>query len=161
VHAGVSRADEVRGRPGPRASRPRFGARAAGSQTRAAGHRAVRPRRARNPAGDRGGRLQWLARAGDRLQTGGNGDAGSRGAAEGVGILMVGTSTMTPSLAASYQLCEEIARREAANFYPAFRLLPGPQRRAMCALYAFLRIADDLGDADLPAELRRTNLDDW
>jgi phytoene synthase len=53
---------------------------------------------------------------------------------------------MTAALAASYAYCERLARREAANFYPAFRVLPGPQRRAMCALYAFLRVADDLTD---------------
>jgi phytoene synthase len=53
---------------------------------------------------------------------------------------------MTCGLAASYAYCERLARREAANFYPAFRVLPGRQRRAMCALYAFLRVADDLTD---------------
>jgi phytoene synthase len=53
---------------------------------------------------------------------------------------------MTPSLARSYRYCEEVARREAGNFYHGFRVLPRPQRLAMCALYAFLRIADDLSD---------------
>lgn len=52
----------------------------------------------------------------------------------------------TNALAESYRYCERIARREAANFYHAFRLLPRPQRQAMCALYAFLRVTDDLGD---------------
>src|SRR5207245_5393809 len=51
-----------------------------------------------------------------------------------------GLPTMIPELAASYAYCERLARREAANFYPAFRVLPRPQRRAMCALYAFLRV---------------------
>ena len=54
--------------------------------------------------------------------------------------------SMSCGLAASYAYCERLARREAANFYPAFRILPGRQRRAMCALYAFLRVADDLSD---------------
>src|SRR5260370_7582090 len=53
---------------------------------------------------------------------------------------------MTPALAVSYDYCERLARREAANFYPAFRVLPGPQRRSMCSLYAFLRVSDDLSD---------------
>jgi len=36
------------------------------------------------------------------------------------------------SLAGSYAYCERLARREAGNFYHAFRLLPADQRRAMC-----------------------------
>src|SRR6185437_6832039 len=48
--------------------------------------------------------------------------------------------------AQSYAWCERLARRQAGNFYHAFRLLPSAQRRAMCALYAFLRVADDLTD---------------
>ena len=68
---------------------------------------------------------------------------------------------MTTLLADSYAYCERLARREAGNFYHAFRLLPRPQRRAMCALYAFMRIADDLSDGpQAPAE-KRTLLDDW
>jgi phytoene synthase len=58
-----------------------------------------------------------------------------------------------PTLAASYQFCAEIARREARNFYLAFRLLPAEPKRSMCALYAFLRHTDDLADGTLaPAE---------
>ena len=41
----------------------------------------------------------------------------------------------------SYSWCERLARRQAGNFYHAFRLLPVARRRAMCALYAFLRVA--------------------
>jgi phytoene synthase len=64
-------------------------------------------------------------------------------------------------LATSYAYCENLARREAVNFFHAFRLLPRPQRRAMCALYAFLRIADDLSDGHgTPAE-KRAWLTDW
>jgi phytoene synthase len=68
---------------------------------------------------------------------------------------------MTPLLAGSYAYCQRLARREAANFYPAFRLLPRGQRLAMCALYAFLRIADDLGDGLGTAAEKRRLLDDW
>jgi phytoene synthase len=46
----------------------------------------------------------------------------------------------------SYAWCEALARRAARHFYPAFRILPPPQRRAMCALYAFMRVTDDLAD---------------
>ena len=65
------------------------------------------------------------------------------------------------SLDDSYRYCEAVAKREAGNFYPAFRVLPRAQRLAMCALYAFMRIADDYGDADEPVDIRRRNLDAW
>lgn len=68
---------------------------------------------------------------------------------------------MTPALAHSYRFCEDVARREAGNFYPAFRLLPRPQRQAMCALYTFMRIADDLSDEPAPVAIKRAQLIDW
>jgi phytoene synthase len=68
---------------------------------------------------------------------------------------------MNAGLAQSYRYCEELARREAGNFYPAFLLLPAPQRRSMCALYAFMRIADDLSDAPGPIPEKRQRLADW
>lgn len=68
---------------------------------------------------------------------------------------------MTATLARSYAYCEKLARREAGNFYPAFRLLPAPQRRAMCALYAFLRIADDIGDGAGSYGEKAEQLDAW
>jgi phytoene synthase len=54
--------------------------------------------------------------------------------------------SMDPVLAQSYEYCREIARREARNFYLAFRLLPPQGRQSMCALYAFMRHTDDLAD---------------
>jgi phytoene synthase len=68
---------------------------------------------------------------------------------------------MTPTLARSYAYCERLARREAKNFYYAFRVLPGAQRRAMCALYAFLRVADDLSDQPGDLAAKRTRLAAW
>ncbi len=64
-------------------------------------------------------------------------------------------------LEASYAHCREIARRSASSFYYSFLLLPERQRRAMCALYAFLRRTDDLGDSDLPLGERRAALAGW
>jgi len=63
----------------------------------------------------------------------------------------------TESLADAYAQCEAITRRAAANFYYGIRLLPRERRRAMCAVYAFARRVDDIGDGALgPAEkLRR------
>lgn len=65
------------------------------------------------------------------------------------------------SLAESYRRCGAVARRAASSFYLAFWLLPGAKRRAMCALYAFLRRADDIGDAARPVEQRRIELEAW
>lgn len=68
---------------------------------------------------------------------------------------------MTEALARSYAYCQKLARHEAGNFYHAFRVLPTPQRRAMCALYAFLRITDDLTDGPGLATDKRISLADW
>jgi phytoene synthase len=54
-----------------------------------------------------------------------------------------------------------VARREAGNFYHAFRVLPTPQRRAMCALYAFMRVTDDLSDGPGDPATKRQPLADW
>jgi phytoene synthase len=47
----------------------------------------------------------------------------------------------------SYAFCEGVARSQAKNFYITFLLLSRDQRRAMCAIYAFMRYCDDLSDA--------------
>jgi 15-cis-phytoene synthase len=48
--------------------------------------------------------------------------------------------------------CAELTRAAAANFYYGIRLLPEEKRTAMCAIYAFARRIDDIGDSGLPAE---------
>lgn len=68
---------------------------------------------------------------------------------------------MTPALTRSYAYCERLARREAGNFYHAFRMLPAPQRKAMCALYAFLRVSDDLSDGPGSSEQKRGPFLSW
>jgi phytoene synthase len=71
------------------------------------------------------------------------------------------TSNGRHRLAASYAYCDRLARREAKNFYLAFHFLPRRQRLAMCALYAFLRITDDLADEPAPTPERRATLERW
>jgi phytoene synthase len=46
----------------------------------------------------------------------------------------------------SYQYCLKVARTRAKNFYYSFVLLSKQQRKAMCAIYAFMRYCDDLSD---------------
>ncbi len=64
-------------------------------------------------------------------------------------------------LTASYAWCQRLARQQAGNFYYAFRFLPAAQRRAMCALYAFMRVADDLADASEPVADKAPKLARW
>lgn len=67
-----------------------------------------------------------------------------------------------PTLDESYAICRAIAKREAKNFYYAFVALPQERRNAICAIYAFMRKADDLSDDEsLPHPERRRNLDAW
>jgi len=66
------------------------------------------------------------------------------------------------TLALAYKTCRGIARREAKNFYYAFIALPAARRNAMCAIYAFMRQADDLADDEtLSIPERRTRLESW
>ena len=62
---------------------------------------------------------------------------------------------------AGYGFCRQMAKRSGSNFYASFMLLPREKRRAMYALYAFMRHTDDLGDNDEPAEKRREKLRAW
>jgi phytoene synthase len=59
-------------------------------------------------------------------------------------------------IAHCYRRCEQITRRQAANFYYGIRLLPRDRRDAMSAVYAFARRIDDIGDEgdDRDAQLR-------
>ncbi len=55
--------------------------------------------------------------------------------------------TPTPSqLAIAYSVCRGITRAAAKNFYYAFLVLPKSKRRALCAVYAFMRRCDDIAD---------------
>jgi squalene synthase HpnC/squalene synthase HpnD len=56
--------------------------------------------------------------------------------------------TDTPAaLDDSYEHCRQVARSAASNFYYAFYMLPRPKRDALCAIYAFMRLVDDVSDA--------------
>lgn len=68
---------------------------------------------------------------------------------------------MSNDLPASYTHCQRIARRSASSFYYSFLLLPKHKRLAMCALYAFLRRTDDLGDSSDSVAERRRALENW
>jgi phytoene synthase len=62
----------------------------------------------------------------------------------------------------AYRVCRQIAKREAKNFYYSFRVLPEYKRNAMCAVYAFMRRADDISDDEsLPVAERRDVMAKW
>lgn len=64
--------------------------------------------------------------------------------------------------AEAYAVCRTIARREAKNFYYAFRVLPQHKSDAMCAVYAFMRKADDIADDEsLSIPERREAMHAW
>lgn len=60
--------------------------------------------------------------------------------------------------AEAYAETDRITRETARNFAWGIRVLPGPKRHAIAALYAFARQVDDLADRDEPA---REELESW
>src|SRR2546421_509718 len=48
----------------------------------------------------------------------------------------------------SRRYCARLTRRQAKNFYYGLRLLPEPKRSAMFALYAYMRLVDDIADRE-------------
>lgn len=72
------------------------------------------------------------------------------------------TEKVQSEIAAAYLHCREIARREAKNFYYSFRVLPKAKSDAMCAVYAFMRRADDISDDEsLNIDERRALMKRW
>jgi 15-cis-phytoene synthase len=70
--------------------------------------------------------------------------------------------TQAPTIEDAYAICKAIARREAKNFYYAFVALPAARKNAICAIYAFMRKADDLADDEsVPVAERRHSIDAW
>ncbi len=66
------------------------------------------------------------------------------------------------TIAEAYAVCRAIAQREAKNFYYSFRVLPEHKRNAMCAVYAFMRRADDISDDEsVSIAVRREVMSEW
>jgi squalene synthase HpnC/squalene synthase HpnD len=61
----------------------------------------------------------------------------------------------------SYMECRRIARASASNFYYAFFMLPQAKRDALCALYAFMRLVDDVSDTVGSAADKQRGLARW
>src|SRR6266513_636352 len=65
------------------------------------------------------------------------------------------------SVADSYEECHRIARASHINFYYAFFLLPKPKRDALAALYAFMRLIDDVSDEGQDLAAKQRGLARW
>ena len=61
----------------------------------------------------------------------------------------------------SYAECSRIARESRSSFYLAFFGLRKPKRHALCALYAFMRLIDDVSDEPGDLESKRRGLARW
>ena len=73
---------------------------------------------------------------------------------------------------AAYRYAVRLTRRSGSSFYLAFLSLPSPMYRAMCVIYAFMRLTDDIADAPLKtskskltteqtSQFRMENLQKW
>jgi squalene synthase HpnC len=71
------------------------------------------------------------------------------------------TSSVPLDVASSYERCHAIARRAHSNFYPAFFLLPKAKRDGILALYAFMRLIDDVSDEGANLAEKQRGLATW
>jgi phytoene synthase len=61
----------------------------------------------------------------------------------------------------SFRYCLRLARRHPENFFIGSLFLPRDKRRHLAAVYAYARLADDIGDGDLPTAEKLAALDCW
>jgi squalene synthase HpnC len=73
------------------------------------------------------------------------------------------TAATSPSttLANSYDACFRIAKAAHSNFYYAFFLLPKSRRDGIVALYAFMRLIDDVADEGEDLTIKQRGLAKW
>jgi phytoene synthase len=64
-------------------------------------------------------------------------------------------------VARSYEACHRIARSSHSNFYYAFFLLPRKRRDGLAALYAFMRLVDDVADEGHDLAVKQRGLAKW
>jgi phytoene synthase len=65
------------------------------------------------------------------------------------------------AVATSYDECHRIARESHSNFYYAFFLLPKKRRDGLAALYAFMRLIDDVADEGDDVAAKQRGLAKW
>ena len=65
------------------------------------------------------------------------------------------------AVSASYAECNRIARAARSSFYLAFYGLRKEKRNGLCALYAFMRLVDNVSDEPGHIESKRCGLARW
>jgi squalene synthase HpnC len=65
------------------------------------------------------------------------------------------------NVAQSYDECHGVAKASHSNFYRAFFLLPKPKRDGIAALYAFMRLIDDVADEGDNLAVKQRSLAKW
>jgi squalene synthase HpnC/squalene synthase HpnD len=65
------------------------------------------------------------------------------------------------SVAASYEECHRVSKAARSNFYYAFFLLPKSRRDGIVALYAFMRLIDDVADEGDDLAAKQRGLANW
>ncbi len=91
-------------------------------------------------------------------------ESGRLAIVEGGGVSSDGRTTRqgnADAIAHSYAECRQVARAAASNFYYAFFMLPQAKRDALCALYAFMRLVDDVSDTVGSAADKQRGLARW
>jgi squalene synthase HpnC/squalene synthase HpnD len=73
----------------------------------------------------------------------------------------VAQETSAGLVARSYEECYRVARASHSNFYYAFFLLPRSRRDGLAALYAFMRLVDDVADENQDATAKQRGLAKW
>ena len=80
---------------------------------------------------------------------------------QSTGVHLSSESFSPAEISASYAECHAIARAARSNFYYAFLLLPKPKRDGLAALYAFMRLVDDVADEGNDLAAKQRGLAKW
>jgi squalene synthase HpnC len=91
----------------------------------------------------------------------GNSNGNRNGGASRDGAIHVAADSKDAQVGASYGHCHRIARGAHSNFYPAFFLLPKAKRDGIVALYAFMRLIDDVSDEGADVAAKQRGLARW
>ena len=91
----------------------------------------------------------------------GNSGNNRKGAFVREGALHVAADSSAADVSASYSHGHRIARTAHSSFYPAFFLLPKAKRDGIVALYAFMRLIDDVSDDGVDLAAKQRGLARW
>ena len=71
------------------------------------------------------------------------------------------SEALAPAMRDAYRHCAGVLRQSGSSFGAAFWMLPAPRRRALHAVYAFCRLADDVADDPSVCGDRQRLLERW